>query len=243
MSTSGTDSVPSLRRPVLNVTITTFTLAAVMGVIALLSGGFGETQVRVLLTTLLVGTASVCVLCYLASAGTPYRGVGYLGGAALVLPVVTGLTLIWGEVDVLSDDGWLKAFGVGCVLAATAAQVSLLLGLAWDRSALGVPLWGTVAVAALLAVLLTGIILGESVDEGTWRLVGVLAILDVLGTLITIALAKFGGARAPAPAAPEVLVLPHGLEDRLTNRARELGRPRADLLAEAVEQYLTQPHA
>jgi hypothetical protein len=223
----------SLRRPVLVVTITTFTLAALMGVVALLAGGsFGQTEAQVLLTTLLIGTSSVCVLCYLATGGTPYAAVGVIGGLLLVLPVTTGLSLIWGA----HDDTWAKAFGVGCVLAATAAHVAMLLALAWDRAELRLPLWATIVVAGVLAAVLTPMILAGAEDAGGWRLVGVLAILDVLGTLVTIALAKFGRAaesrRAPA------LVVPPELEARLAARAAAVGRTPEALLVEAVEAHL-----
>ena len=68
--------------------------------IALIGGGaFGATEGRVLLTTLLVGVASVAVLCYLATAGTPYQWVGVVGGVVLVAPVVTALFMIWHDFD------------------------------------------------------------------------------------------------------------------------------------------------
>jgi hypothetical protein len=87
--------------------------------------------------------------------------------------------------------------GPGVVAAATLAQICMLLALAGDRPALGLVLWPTVGLAAVLAVLVSGTILGE-VDAGDfWRLIGVIAILDVLGTLVTIALAKFGVSRHP----------------------------------------------
>jgi hypothetical protein len=85
-------------------------------------------------------------------------------------------------------------------------------------------------------------ILGELDAESIWRVFGVLAILDVLGTLVTIALAKFGR-RAPVvdrgaqpPAGPVTL---SGAQARaIEELARRTGRPAADLVSEAVERYL-----
>jgi len=242
MTTVTAEHKSPLRQPVLTLTIGAFSIAAFMGVVALLSGSFGETEVRVLLTTLVVGISSVCMLCYLATSGTPYAGVGVLGQVVLALPVATGLTLIWVELDLGSEEASWQAFGIGCVLALTLAQVSLLLALAWSRTDLSVPLWGTIAIAGFLAFLLCMVILGELETEGFWRLVGVLAIIDVLGTLVTTALAKFGGgdeSERPTPMAMAAeLWLPEELELGLRARARETGRPPAALLTEAVRAYL-----
>jgi hypothetical protein len=243
----------AVRRLVVATTIGSFSIAALMGILALLgSGDFGEGEIRVLLTTLIVGTASICVLCYLATGGTPYQIVGILGGAVVVLPLVTSLMMVWGDFEFGPDDGLIKAFGVGCVLAGTLAQLCLLLGLAWDEPGVRWLLWPTIALAAILAAIVTGMIVSENGPDGLMRLVGVVAILDVLGTVITVAMAKFGGNKdrrvaASAPAGPSPAGLAIGLPDRLAaaieQRSRETGRSPAHLVAEAVERYLQQSAA
>lgn len=259
-----TEALPDLsafRRVALWLTIGSFSIAALMGIVALLGGGdFGENEARILLTTLVVGSASVCVLCYLATGATPYQVVGIAGGTVVVVPIVTALMLIWRDWDLLegpSEATW-KSFGVGLVLAATLAQASLLLGLAWARRSLAWLLWSTLALAALLAALVSGVILGSVEADEAWRALGIVAILDVLGTVLTAAVAKFGG-RRDAPAAlrgdlaPEPAVgpavgravglavgLPDQLAARLEERARATGRSPAHLVAEAVERYLAE---
>jgi hypothetical protein len=187
----------TFRRTAAVLTIGSFSLAALMGIVALLGGGdFGAGEARVLLTTLIVGCASICMLGYLATTGTRWGVVGVVGSVVLVLPVVTSLILVWSDWDSDTEGVW-KAYGIGVVAAATLAQICMLLALSVDRPALGLVLWPTVALAAFLAVLVSGTILGE-VDAGdVWRLIGVIAILDVLGTLVTIALAKFTVGRHP----------------------------------------------
>src|SRR4051794_31401694 len=84
------------RRVAATLTIGSFSVAALMGIVALLGGGdFGEGEVRVLLTTLIVGCASICVLSYLATAGTRWARVGAAGGVVVIVPVVTALLLVW----------------------------------------------------------------------------------------------------------------------------------------------------
>ncbi len=218
-----------------------------MGVLALLSGSFGETEVRVLLTTLVVGVSSVCMLCYLGTWGTPHAAAGALGQLSLVLPVFTALALIWGDIGYPDEESWAQAFGIGCVISLTLAQGCLLLALAGRRTDLSVPMWGTIAVAGFLAFLLCLVILGEVDDEGLWRLIGVLAIVDVLGTLVTTALAKFGDrdedelpARSTGSMNRIAGLLPLELENRLIARAHETGLPPSTLLTEAVSAYLDE---
>ena len=216
-----------------------------MGILALLTGGsFGEGEGRILLTTLIVGCASICVLCYLAAAGTSWAVVGVLGAVALIVPVTTSLVLVWTDWD-LFDSGTgdiLKAFGVGVVAAATLAQICLLLALAGRRPSLRFVLWSTVGLAALLAILVSVIILGEEGADDLWRILGVIAILDVLGTLVTIALARFGGhsesepVDAPGSSVRVTLSSRHAVA--IEELARGTGRTPDDLVGEAVDRYL-----
>ncbi|MBO9523764.1 MAG: hypothetical protein J7518_19700 [Nocardioidaceae bacterium] len=237
------NDLSAFRRLAATATIGSFSIAALMGIAALLAGGsFGESEGRVLLTTLIVGCASICMLCYLATAGTRWSPVGGIGAVVLLLPTVTALVLVWGDWDSHGEGLW-KSYGVGVVGAVTLAQICLLLALAGARAGLAVVLWGTVALAAVLAILVSGLILGEVETDSVWRVLGVVAILDVLGTLVTISLAKFGASddKKLAPASDWSVTLPAPQAAALHVRAREAGRDPADLLAEAVDRYLAQP--
>ena len=127
--------MPDLRRVTLFLTIGSFSIAALLGVLALLSGGaFGEGQARVLVTTVCVGVASVLTLCYLATVDRPFRLVGVLGGLAAVPTLVVSLLLVWTEIgDNSRGDLVWKAFGIGSVASLTLAQAALLLVVAAQR--------------------------------------------------------------------------------------------------------------
>lgn len=229
----------TFRRVAATLTIGSFSIAALMGIAALLSGGdFGENQVRVLLTTLIVGCASICVLCYLATAGTRWVMAGAAGAAVAIVPTATALLLVWSDWDGGDMSGVLKVFGVGVVGAVTLAQVCLLLALAGARRPLAPVLWGTVIMATVVALIVCGLIT-EAIDFEVWQLLGVAAILDVLGTLVTIALAKFGG-RDEAPAAGVRVTLAPVYATALAERSRTTGRSTDDLVSEAVAHYLAE---
>lgn len=229
-----------IRTAIVRVTIGSFSAAALMGVLALLGGGtFGATEGRILLTTLVVGVVSVAVLCYLGTAGTAYQPVGVVGGVVVLVPLVTVLVMIWAYFDTDPPMAVVKTFGVGAILAATLAQASLLLVMTTERRT-GVRrlLVGTLVMAAVLAGLLSALVLGLDPRGGYLRLVGVAAILDVLGTVVVAALSRFGVHPVAAAPVSGPVVLDHELAARLDTFAARSGRTRDEVVATALTDYL-----
>lgn len=227
------------RRIIVALTIGSFSIAALMGISALLGAGdFGNTEWQILGTTVLMGCSSLLVLSYLATAGTPYVAFGGLGALADAVVVTTALVMIWADTTG-GPDGLLKAFGVATVVAITLAQVCLLAVAVRRRPSLAPLLWGTTAVATVLAAIVTAAILGSDIGETGVRILGVVAIIDVLGTIVTIALAVFGDSPNRTPiSGPLQVELGADLAERLRRRAAETARPASDLAAEAVESWL-----
>jgi hypothetical protein len=233
-------SVP-LRAVIVRITIVSFSVAALMGVVALLGGGdFGETEGKVLLTTLLVGVASVAVLCCLATAGGSYRAVGAVGAAVVLVPLGTGLAMIWGSGD---EDVplWLaRTFGVGSIAAATLAQASLLLAIArrarpWVRRLLG----ATLLLGVVLFVLASALVLGAEPGGVQLRVLGVVAILDVLGTVVVAALSRFGTETTSEPASALMSISPALLAE-IDAFATRTGRSREQTVSAALREYLAE---
>ena len=227
-----------VRRIVVWLTIGSFNIAALMGIIALLSGGaFGEREGQVLTTTLVVGVTSVAMLCYLATAGTRFQAVGVVGGIVVLVPATQALLLVWDESS-WDFDAFFKVFSTGLTVAATLAQLALLLGVAGDRRRLRWVLWPTVALAVGVAGVVTTTIFTEADSEVILRTLGVMAILDVLGTLTTLALAIFG-TRTPDEAGARVRI-PTRLEAPLAAEAAGSGRSRDDVVAEALDAWFAR---
>lgn len=178
--------------------IVSFSLAALVGIIALLSGDFGETQGKIVLTTLLLGATSITALCHLAIADRAMRVVGFLGLAASAAALISGLVLIWRDWSTDETYDWFKIFAVAGVLAVSFAHANLLLLLAGRRRQ--VIRIGLIVTLAMIAAVATMIILpivsdgdipGIGAEEGYWRFFGVVGILDVLGTVVVPVLAIF----------------------------------------------------
>ena len=156
-------------------------LSALLGILAILSGGFGWFEVRVLLTTATVGIASICGLAcgaYLAT-GTgralPRAGIALsLAGAAMIIAGA------WLEVE--SKEFWKLAASI-CVFAVACAHLSLLsmARLAeWFQ-------WSIFAAHAAVfgvAALITTMILFEIGEQGMFQLLAVAAIVDAALTVL-----------------------------------------------------------
>lgn len=182
--------IRGVRRAAIVVVIASLAIAAALGIVALLAREFGETQAKVLLTTLAVAAFSITALCHLAIVGRTVRWVGYVGIAASTAALVPALVLIWTEgMEPEAQGDWFKALGVLTVLAASLAQANLLLLLAARRQravriglALTLVFVAVVAVMIWLPIITDGDIPGDNQDY--WRAFGVIAILDVLGTIV-----------------------------------------------------------
>jgi len=205
---SATPSTPSalreLRRTAVIFIIVSLSLTALVGIVTLLTASFGEVQAKVILTTLLVAGFSITALCHLAVVGRALRVVGFVGIAASGLALITGVVLIWGSWDNWNS-GWealLKSFAVLGVLSLSLAHANLLL-LLGDRPS---PLirYGLITTVALIGLLALFIILPIVTDgripgdnDVYWRILGVVAILDVLGTIVLPVVSRFtAGGRA-----------------------------------------------
>jgi hypothetical protein len=225
-----------VRRAVLAVTISSFSIAALMGIGALLQpGDFGETSGRILLTTVVVGCASVVTLCCLVVVAGRFQPVGVLGVLVALGTATLGLLLVWTSSEDLIDN-LVQPFGVAVTASLTLAQICLLLGLAGARRALAPLMWGTVALAVVVASMVSALIAQYDASDEFLRTLGVVAILDVLGTLVTIALGVFGRDDDAIS-----VTLPPELADRLRRQSRETGRPVSDLVDEALLRYFELP--
>lgn len=228
-----------LRSLVVKLVIGSFSLAALLGIAALLGGSFGVTELRVLLTTTIVGTESVAVLCYLAVAGRPTAWVGRIGGVLSLLPFGIALWLTWSEFGTASTAVW-DTFGITVTLAASLAQVCLILPLAGrdQHAARRTPvlLATLVAIALVAAMIIMAIVDGSWLEASYWRVFGILTILDVLGTVVLAALGAFG--RRADPVVPR-LQLTADAETRLRAEADQRGTTPQQLLDEAIDRYLS----
>jgi hypothetical protein len=172
------------------------TATAGIGIVALLTGSFDETGARVLGSTWLVGLFCMLCLADLTVLDTPRRAVGTGGIAAAAAALGLGLTFIWSLRDDWNDglEVEARAFLVTGVLAVALAHASLLLRINLrSQDSLAAVRAATLTVLSIVATMCAAPAVSYDVadSEGYWRLLGVLAILDVLGTVSLPVLARF----------------------------------------------------
>jgi hypothetical protein len=229
-----------VRSLVVRLVIGSFSVAALLGVAALLAPGrFGSVQGRTLLTTMIVGAASVLTLCYLSVAGSPRRRwVGVAGGVAALVATGSLLVMVWAYWQHDPGVALLRTFGVSGIAALTLAQFSLLLAVVRGLGIVVRLQVATLVAGTVLGGLLIAAVLGWEPGEGAARLLGVIAILDVLGTVVTMALGIFGGQAGARSTGPVTMTVPEPWAGRLRERAEQTGRPVEELVTEAVARYV-----
>lgn len=245
------DALRGVRRAAVVVLIVSFSVTALVGCVVLLTSGFGETQGRVILTTLLIGVFSSVSLCHLAVVSRPVRAVGFVGLAVSAVALVLGLVLIWvpwgtGSWQLLGQA--FRWFGTAGIVALTLAQVNLLLLLAGRRRhaivRVGLPV--TIAAASVVALMLVlpiltdGAIPGRGAGDLYWRLFGVVGIVDALGVVALPVLARLlrPGAAHTVEAAPAAPPTPT-LDARIAALSAATGLDRETLLQRALDAYET----
>ena len=215
------DSI-NIRRIFLYTLIASVVLSAVIGIGVVLFGDFGQTEIRVLMTTLTVTMTSILGLACGAYFETgrsrmlPTAGIIFSLAAA-----VMSFLIIW---DVLDDsETFIKSFVSVTVLAAACSHLSLLLlarldrRFAWSRAA------SFVFVGLLTAVLLFITWLREPVsDETTARILGVLSILVASLTVMTPVFHKLSNTETNVDAIDDELA-------KLRTRIEELEMQKAEI--------------
>lgn len=184
----------AMRRLFLKVFIGFLTLTALVAIVAVLSGSFGNTQIKVLVTCLVITAGSICAMscaAYMERQGV--REVGLLGILTAVVAVALVSIGAWGEIK---DATFWKTAAISGVMAAAVAHGCLLRlpELAKDYR------WTQVVAAVLIGLLAlqaTIAIWGEVNDQGFYRAMAALSVLVVLASLVVPICKKLG------PAAPE----------------------------------------
>ncbi|MBA3743095.1 hypothetical protein [Sporichthya sp.] len=170
---------------------------AAIGIYAVLVGSFSSTGVRILTSTLLVGIFCMLSLIAVSVLDTRFRSVGTAGISTACTALAQGLFLIWSVGDEMPDDTMFllaRGFFLAGIVAVALAHAALLLRI--DLAGSG-PITAvraaTLTTMTFVAVLVAAPLVHTEVwDHGAyWRLLGSLAILDVLGTVCLPVLARF----------------------------------------------------
>lgn len=247
-------AVRGFRRAAVITMITSLSVTALVGIGVLVTGDFGQVQVRILATALLVAGFSIVALCDLALAGRALRVVALVSIGVAVIALALGVVLIWSVSWSGASFGQLsRAFGVAGIWSVSLAQANLLLLLTRRRHpVIRFGMVATVGCIVLTAVLLSLPIVTEfRIPTGEtalafWRAFGIAVILDALGTITVPVLALFlRDAQKPVtpsapiePAASGWVRLSGELTERVAREAATAGTTPDQVVAYAVRSHL-----
>lgn len=187
------DADISFKKVFLISLIVALSISALLGIIIFLEGNFDEIQFKILLTTLTIGGFSLTGLCCATLLDKKrFSGFAVFGIIVSVWGFLFITSLIWDIVNWYSYDNLWKFMLITIILAFSTAHSCLLLLIKSEKDIVNVSLSTTLLFISFVALELIALILVEfNIDSIMWyRVLGVFAILDVLGTIVTPILLK-----------------------------------------------------
>ncbi len=191
-----TSNIKGVRRIAVWTVVVALVITALIGIYTIVSGELGETQSKVMLTTLAVAAFSVLALCHLAIVERDVRAVGWIGIGTSAIALISATVLIWWNFgDYSFQPGGIyinitKTFATTGLVALSLAHANLMLllqtaPLRWIRSSLSVALILIAIVPTLVIpiILTDGMFPPESFQDVYWRFFAVILILDALCTI------------------------------------------------------------
>jgi len=181
------------RRFLLRTIVTGACLTAALAIVAILGGSLDGTSGRVILTTTAVsvfGILAVPAQMLLDRGSLPV--LARLSAALTAVTFAITLLLIWGDDPTTR---WWQAWGVFATLALAAAQAAAVEARRRDTDTQAIRrlVATSMATGTALAVLGTLGIVGKVADGGYYRLVGVIAVIDLLSLVLVAALRRGEG--------------------------------------------------
>ncbi|PZD70457.1 hypothetical protein C1752_12028 [Acaryochloris thomasi RCC1774] len=175
------DPSDNLKKISLYTFIAFLSISAFFAIASVLTGRFGEFELKVLITTSVIAIASICSLCCSAYSSRKqntvpsYSGIALAGASAVML--ILG---VWAEI---AAEGYWKSTAILSIFAFASAHSLALLAVrlraehAWVQ-------FVTVINIFTFATVISATILGEISNEGNVKFVTMLAILAALETLV-----------------------------------------------------------
>ena len=177
------------KKPFLISLIGSLCISAFIGVIIFLIGNFGELEMRILGTTISIGIFSLIGLFFanlceknkvllFSSTGLIFTILGFL----------INVLFIW---DLLDDEIYWKSMLIFIIITLSALHAALIM-LLKSNNLVNTSIMATLLMIGLVAIFLISlVILDGDVSAFVFRILGAIAILDGLGTIVTPLLKRF----------------------------------------------------
>jgi len=173
-----------VRRILLRIAIVAMCVIALIAIVAVITGKFDDTQAKILISTLAVVVYSLLAMGT-SSIAQQRPLLAVLGWAACGVGLVLALLAIWIAWDGGHDGLW-RALLIALVVAFTVAHASMIDARKRDSDGGMVRAirLATTATVVLVGVLVTLACTVEGLPDSYYRALGVVGVLDVLGTVV-----------------------------------------------------------
>jgi hypothetical protein len=177
------------------IMVISLSISALIGIIIFLFGNFSDTEYKLLFTTLAIGgyslTGMCCSVFYEKNRSAGAVKIAQLGMALSILGFIYTVLVIWSLFNFDNFDNSWKILATFIILSISLAHICLLLLIASLKGFVVISVLATIISISIVALLLIWPIwVGSEPDLFYFRIVGVFAILDVLGTIVTPILNK-----------------------------------------------------
>jgi len=175
-------NISIIRKSLLYIFIAFLVLTALLAVIAVLMGEFGDFQQKILATTLSISTASICAMsCASYVEKKKHKWLGLLGIGLSVSAVTLVNIGLWSELDF--ENFWKSTLTI-VILAIAVAHGCLLAGPKLNRQHTWVQSITSVSIALLTTLIIIAVWNSDVHQDRYFRLLAVVAIAVALLTLI-----------------------------------------------------------
>ena len=177
---------PNYKKFFLRTFIFALSVSALIGIIIFLIGDFGETEAKVLSTTLAIGGFSITALsCSTIYKRDEFRAFSLIGMLISSFGFLFTVSAIWVLFE--SDYNWVaQAVFTFIILSISTAHGSLLLQIRAKTKNIKYSLIATIIFISIVALMLIKATINDFENSDFFfRILGVFAILDVLGTFTT----------------------------------------------------------
>jgi hypothetical protein len=184
-----------MRRIFLQLLVGSLCLTALIAIVALVGGNFGDTDRRIVSNVAALATYSFCAFYgavlaekkpdhLLAKSTVVAAGIGFL----------LATVLIWSDWNG-DNETLIRAMFCFLILSLAGGHASMIVSQLRDTDGDAVRLVVNATLLAISVLCLMLVYVAVSIDghgpgDGFWRLLGVVAVLDVLGTLVAPVLRK-----------------------------------------------------
>ena len=178
-----------MKTKLIYVFIISLILAGLVGVNAIISGRFGEIEVRILISTLAFTVYSIIGLACNTAVGTQYDVIGKIGLGVTAWALAFAIFTTWVTPDNL---GFLQTRFSFLVIAIGFAHASLMLLVDQKTAAIRFVVITAIGASVVVGILLVSMIHGAG-SLASLQIVGVASLVGVISTLCAPLLSKASG--------------------------------------------------